>query len=433
MNNLFNIDCGWLSAEGNDTDAIAELTITIDEHCATRLEDVFAKAVRNSAKLSALRLAQWLASNWWRLLWEPKGSDVPWRLSHHIGAAGGGYIWPDVTFASDWRAMTISSRHTRETEFEPIRYLNDFDYYVSLANFSRGATVFIEGTIARLKTTGDPNNRLGELWDEIAEEIADESLSEFRKLEAVMGYDPDEAPEAMLMGLIECKSAYGSDAVEEISTMPEVRTAGDIEELWKTVSGRGIAARVPNCEELCRSNNGANGGHAVPWMRAEATANRVHEVWGTSAPVSSKQLTDLFALTEKEFLGATLEGLRPAAVGVRDSGKPGHFLFSCSGSHLASRRFALMRMVGDHIAAGEDDRLLPGTRSVTDRQQFQRAFAQAFLCPADAVRERLGRGVPSDEEISDAAEHFGVSPLTIRNVLVNKGIVEREALDIRGA
>jgi len=53
------------------------------------------------------------------------------------------------------------------------------------------------------------------------------------------------------------------------------------------------------------------------------------------------------------------------------------------------RRFALARLVGDHLYAHAADRVLPATDAGTARQKFQRAFAQALLCPFDTLRERL--------------------------------------------
>jgi Zn-dependent peptidase ImmA (M78 family) len=93
-----------------------------------------------------------------------------------------------------------------------------------------------------------------------------------------------------------------------------------------------------------------------------------------------------------------------------------------------NRRFELCRLIADGLVASEGDLLLPATVSRTSRQKFQRAFAQEFLCPFDALRERLGPSVPADEDIEDAAAHFEVSPLVIQTTLVNKGILPRDLL-----
>lgn len=77
----------------------------------------------------------------------------------------------------------------------------------------------------------------------------------------------------------------------------------------------------------------------------------------------------------------------------------------------------------------ELERLLPATDTQTFRQKFQRAFAQAFLYPFDALQDKLGTKTPDDDDIADAAEYFQVSPLLVRHVLVNKGVLERDGLN----
>jgi Zn-dependent peptidase ImmA (M78 family) len=72
--------------------------------------------------------------------------------------------------------------------------------------------------------------------------------------------------------------------------------------------------------------------------------------------------------------------------------------------------------------------LLPATRLYTQRQKFQRAFAQEFLCPYTELKSYLGSGRLDDEAIEDAASYFQVSPLLIRTTLVNKGMLERNVL-----
>jgi len=59
---------------------------------------------------------------------------------------------------------------------------------------------------------------------------------------------------------------------------------------------------------------------------------------------------------------------------------------------------------------------------------MQRSFAAEFLSPFDAVDEMLGDDY-STENQKDVAEHFKVSELTIRTLLVNHGRLEREEID----
>ena len=84
--------------------------------------------------------------------------------------------------------------------------------------------------------------------------------------------------------------------------------------------------------------------------------------------------------------------------------------------------------MGDYLYHANGDRLIPATEARTSRQQFQRAFAQEFLCPIEALQEKIQTDQPDEEDIAEAADHFGVSPLLVRTTLVNKGELDREVL-----
>lgn len=93
------------------------------------------------------------------------------------------------------------------------------------------------------------------------------------------------------------------------------------------------------------------------------------------------------------------------------------------------RRFELARLIGDRLFGG-DRRLFPATRAYSYRQKAQRAFAVELLSPFEAVNEMLGND-DSEENQADVAQHYEVSPMMIRTLLVNKArIAPHEAPDI---
>jgi hypothetical protein len=92
------------------------------------------------------------------------------------------------------------------------------------------------------------------------------------------------------------------------------------------------------------------------------------------------------------------------------------------------RRFEFARLVGDRLTNQGGGKLLPATRAYTYRQKAQRSFAAEFLSPFAAVHAMLD-GDYSMESQLDVAEHYDVSPLTIRTLLVNNGRLERQDLN----
>jgi Zn-dependent peptidase ImmA (M78 family) len=64
----------------------------------------------------------------------------------------------------------------------------------------------------------------------------------------------------------------------------------------------------------------------------------------------------------------------------------------------------------------------------TDRQKFQRAFAQSLLCPFEDLRYRVDLSGPQDDQIEAAARYYHVHRNVVRTLLVNKGFLPRETL-----
>jgi hypothetical protein len=96
-----SMDCEWSSPAGAPPE-VAETTgfveIRVGDHWATRCLSEFSGSVSNRVLLSGYPLALWLASSWWRLLWETGQQrvvpSVDWMMSHQLSAAGGGFLWP---------------------------------------------------------------------------------------------------------------------------------------------------------------------------------------------------------------------------------------------------------------------------------------------------------------------------------------------------
>ncbi len=431
MSATFCIGYEWLPGDDGDAaeqSTLAALAINVGESCATEVEDIFAKTVRFSARLSARCLAEWFAINWWRLLWEPKAYNYSWRTSHKIGNAGKGYVWPDLAFASDWQSVMVSSCPTKRWEAEPIRYLNRFDIPVPLGDFERGVDNFIEGTIARLSSIGKGQSDLSALWDEVSRERRHPEVSEWRSLEACMGYDPDEGPYDILNGLRKLKDAYGASAVQEMAATSKERAISHLSDLWDAAQESDVTIYVPGCDNIRQKLTTESNPLGPPWRRATQAARVAREIWGLEPPIHTDKLCDLFHITEKQLSESLPNNQKSLIAGVRDQDISDAFRIVWNSNRPTTRRFALARLAADHIVTPDRERLLPGTRSATHRQKFQRAFAQELLCPVDVLTEHLDTEILSSDDIDDAAQHFGVSPHTVQMVLVNKGIIDRETV-----
>lgn len=432
MRPSFVIDFNWLPYEYGDEIArttFVDIFISVGSCCITELEDRTAKTIRKNARLSAYRLAHWFAENWWRLLWEPKKDTIDWRLAHQMGSAGGGYLWPDLTFVSDGEYMTIHAKPTLSSEEQSIRYLYGAVETIPVDEFEKSVQGFIDGVIGRVDNQAPGNDELKTLWHEVTQERHDSESGSRRKLEAMMGFDPDGAPDTILETLERMKTTYGDGAIEEMASSSMDNAVDDISFLWNIVRPKSIPLRIPHYDMIRRQLIIDRQSSILAWQRAESAARLVRKVWSiASGPISNKVLADLLDIPQAIIYQQDSVQPSSLSVGFRDNGNEDMMRVYIDRRSITSRRFALARLVGSLLAAGIKDRLLPVSQAHTQRQKFQRAFAQELLCPFSDLIGYFGDCATDDEAIEDAAESFEVSPLMIRTILVNKRIVSNEAL-----
>jgi hypothetical protein len=91
------------------------------------------------------------------------------------------------------------------------------------------------------------------------------------------------------------------------------------------------------------------------------------------------------------------------------------------------RRFELARVLGDSVWSSRAKFGII-SRGKTDRQKFQRAFAQSLLCPFEDLGNYVDLAGPTDDQIEKAARRYHVHRSVVRTLLVNKGFLPRETL-----
>jgi hypothetical protein len=382
--------------------ALASLSIIADGTPVCELDDLIAKTVRPDIRASAYHLALWLTANWWRLRWEPERSTTDWRLSHQISAAGAGFAWPSLTFASDGDFILVRNVPTEVTAISPVRYIRNVCLNVRVTSFEAAVEGFVEAVLSRLSGLGCGGSNLSLLAEELRDERSDPELSSWRKLEALLGFDPDAAPEELASKLAEEKARIGEGAIDELAFRSEV-----VDEIAWDLDGLA-------CE--------------LPWKMAERAAKAARSAWGLArGPIDNARLAELLGVPQTAITEDYSKKSQLAA-GYRNGKANGRIGIVLKSPYPENRRFELMRIIGDCLIAESGDHLLPVTRAKTFRQKFQRAFAQEVLCPWADLDGLVGTEEPDDDTISNAARHFDVSQRLIETTLVNKGRLLRDTL-----
>jgi len=427
----------WLPGQDGDPSlqaTTAEISIKVGSRYATEVEDRRAKTVRTSIRASAALLASWLLSNWWRLRWEPykkldQTESLDWELSHSLAATGGGYVWPPLTFASDGASILVKCEGQTKSDSEdlsPIRYLNSFAGVIEPGDFESAVVGFVERVLDRLNTIKVRNTLVHELWAETTSELKDPRESSQRKLEALLGLDPEENDSLVKLLMKRWQGQIGQNALEEIAAATASESVqnvlGAAQEAAQSIK---VFAQVAEFHKLRASLDSEPSHHGgVPWKLGRDAAYIVRDSWGFGmGPIPTEAIADRLQIPPSE-----LDENRPHtpfsfAVKGNNEQQLGIVL---SRRHSPSRRFDVARLIGDHLVFETNDSWRPATRSFTARQKFQRAFAAEFLCPSDELARRYGARVDLDDldDVTLAiSKEYEVSEKIVLNHLANRALI----------
>jgi hypothetical protein len=418
----------WLSAGLDDPafrETTAQLALYVGDTCLARNEDIWSKTVRDSVLVSTYPLAMWFASSWWRLNWEPLQEhgvrpSLDWRMTHEMGAANHGFVWPKALFASDGEFVSIWAE-AGAPQVQSVNYLAGVDspQGIQIGEFQRGVDSFVNAVLSRLRAVGQTDTELEALWGLVIEDRADESVARVRRLEAQLGFDPEECPEDVIAQAISLQSQMGDAAMSELAPIfgkrDEGVALGEIDDLSAIHGIRGRPQVKPANIVMKMA--------AAPWRRGVDAARQVRAYIDNSAePIDNKILSHLLGLTEGQIETWSPPSKLHATVAIPIDKEGLNFV--SRKRHPVAKRFEFARLLGDYLYEPTNPaHWLASTDLATSRQKYQRAFAAEFLCPIESLVGFLD-GDFSESALEDAAERFGVSERTVESLLMNNGYLE---------
>jgi hypothetical protein len=387
----------------------------------TEAEDSFVNRVRHSVHLSAYRMAEWLAWNWWRLRWEPVRKDYAWSMAHRMSSVGGGYVWPNITIVSDGERIVLSAQSTDPNPTESLRYLSNYAAIVAATEFESCVDGFIQQVLGQLSEEKIDDSNLARIWSGLIEDRADNARYRRRKLQALLGWDPDEVEITTLDRLLADANDLGLEAIEELAADRKSEKGPTSSVYINSIAQSvGVDANPSNAVRLKDKSSEALPIHVAAWKRGAAAAQalRVQEGLG-AAPISNARLVEFSGVSQTVLQKSNEDVLLSFAL---DAG-PSSSKIVLKSKYETGKRFGLARLLGDRIATRVVGKLRPSTGASTYRQKLQRSFAAEFLCPFDALSGMLS-GDFSDDAIADVSQHFSVSGHTVRTLLMNHGAID---------
>ena len=418
----FKFSTAW--PEGSED--VAEISLRVGDRVISRIADTEKQTVRDYFRASSTGLALWLADNWWRLRWETitdfRFPSVDWRLRHELNSASGGTLWPPVMIFSVGDRIAFAPSVGKNFVDGPQSY---FDFKVGMVaadEYEPELDRLFEAVLGHCAMTVD-GKALKTLLEQITTERQDPELAAWRRLEACLGFDADAAPDEVVDALVKLDDVAGEDGVEEAAhAQPGASSAQSLSLAIEATRESEVEVDLSLAYSLKRDWNLPS--YASPWQMAEAAAAELRSIIGVPRGLLKHEVfEDVFKARWDDLKSATATA-RKLPYGARiDGEKKSRAALQTRKSY--DRRFELARQFGDAVWQEEAGFGII-SRSKTDRQKFQRAFAHGLLCPFDDLQRVLDVNDPTPEAMQAAARRFGVNPSVVRNQLVYKGYLPFE-------
>lgn len=422
ISNYFNFSAAWLKG----SDDVAEISLRVGDSVISRIADTKKGTVRDFFRASSTGLAFWLADNWWRLRWETISDSrlpsVDWRLRHELNSASGGALWPPVMIYSVGDRIAFAPSVGNKVVDGPQSYFQFKIGMVAADEYERELDCLFEAVLEYCAKTVD-GNALNTLLKQITTERNDPELAAWRRLEACLGFDPDTAPEEVINALVKLEDVAGENGVEEAAhAQPGANAAQSLSLAIEATRESKVEVDLSLADSLKRDWNLPS--YASPWEMAEAAARELRSIVGvTRGLLDHTVFADVFKARWDDLKSSTATA-RKLPYGARIGGeKASRVALQTLGSN--NRRYELARQFGDAVWQKDSDFGIV-SRSNSDRQKFQRAFARSLLCPFEYLQRVIDVNDPTPDAMQKAARMFCVHPSVVRNQLVYKGYLPFE-------
>jgi hypothetical protein len=392
----------------------ARLEIYADGEPITKVER--AQSVRTGIYVPLYPIAEWMVANWWFLWdeWRTDGRDG----RHSLLAAREGFVLPDLSFLPTETKMEVVWRAGASMSSAGVLFLSSGSNVLDKSLVKEEFRRLVNGVIERLDVRQVEGSYLVEEWRAIQDAERDPEQRAFCEKAARLGCDPFDVDDSVATQIEHIGVVLPQPVVEDFcDAIPLAQMVAGAEAVKAFLDS---AAAAPSERGRWREFQNGLGwqGTGIPWRDGYNEARALRSNLGLTGPIAS----DLNSFLNRELGSFEIRDFAvPSRIdAISAPTQTGAPLFGYR-SHLReeNRRFILCRALSDHLASGQPSLV---TRSGTEHQQRNRAFAAEFLAPAESIKERIGGNRVGEEDIEELAQEFQVSDLVIRHQIQNHNL-----------
>ncbi len=397
------------------------LKIKLDDEIITQLSDRESRSLRDDLFIPLYPLAEWIAANWWRLLYEcndlHRRNDLSYEYCHYMRYAGDGYFLPDL------RIMPCGN----EIVFDCIRraddlysFVNSFKTSVPLKDVESEFKKFIELVISRLLHCDIKKTVLQKDWAAINATLRDKEERFFCIAAAQLGLDPYNITEELSDSIISAYELLNNkvELGDYFSAVPQ-SNLGEITAWMNNVADK-MLNNTPKNKTLANIKKEisvvADG--ETPWAQGYKIANFISKkLFGGKK--STQRLYDFIDSAQIKFDSRPISPLFCNALVSSSSNNEPAFMVDLQ-ENTTKNNFLAGRMLGEYFCNIKTSIVNCISVAKTFNQQRNRAFAAELLAPAAFIKEKLGDSKEVDyDAISELASECQTEEFVIRYQIQN--------------
>jgi hypothetical protein len=411
----FKISAKWIPQDGrNEADAtLSNLLIEVNDQKVSEFVDRKGQ-VSECLQIPAYYLAEWIAENWWPLLWESRkseeGDDIAFLARHSFLAAQHGYALPKVLIVAFGRAIEITAS-PRSVPLADVRFKQRAQASCPRELVEGQLRQYVQSVIDRLNEMRVSGTWLQDTWALISD--TDAEAEQFCRFAGALGLSPYDIDEAIAKLLERLQPLLGDRFLMDLclATSPEqfpamalvAERAHEIVRDAPTSTLSPIASVDPPKENLSipAYRRGVHGAYLLRnRLGIKDTdvrgATKVFERFEIDTAVRSSSSRDATS-DESAITGAVVRNDGVMKIGLLQEKE-------------TKRRFAGARAIFSAWSSdgSTEPRLL--TSAVTRDQQANRAFAAELTAPEAVVKSYAKNGRLSTASLFDLAAEAQISP-----------------------
>jgi hypothetical protein len=422
----FEISRTWLPKKGDsELDVtMAQLKLTVGGRNVTEFREEYGDRY-DHLEIPAYFFAEWIAENWWPLLWEPRKSeegadDAEFLARHSILAAQHGFALPKVIFVSTGKTIRVSAE-AREAPYADVKFRRSAHASPVREDVEKQMRAFVSAVCVRLQDSHIADTGLQHAWQAV-QEITEEEV-QFCRFAGALGLSPHEVNDNTCSLLERLLAKLGERLLMDLCLVAPAASfeaiAGAAELAFDGIDKAAAAAFEPLLEMPVPADN-FSGEAWERGVRAAKLLRKRFDIHDTDPAGATRVFERLKIRTDRHGSAAGLESNLTGAVARHDVKAQIALLQPL----LTQRRFAAARAIFAGWAATPDEsRFL--TSAVTRDQQANRAFAAELTAPYALLRSRARNSRLTQDQVFDLAAELQIGNDVVWKQALNKGLQVR--------